>query len=369
MAELHVHGGRAVVRSVLDFLSVFDGMRLAEGGEFTRRAFENGKIDLTQVEGLADLVDAETEAQRRQAVQQAGGRLKHLYDGWREKILRASALVEAGIDFADEGDVARDALDQAVEVISELESLIGRHLADNRRGEIIRGGFQVVLAGPPNSGKSSLLNALARRDVAIVADEPGTTRDVLDVHLDLDGLAVTISDTAGFRDDGGGIEKEGMRRALARARSCDLVVWLKNATDPTAPEPTEDILLGDAPVIIVSSKMDLASGCIEDSCDRARICLSAVTGEGISAFSDRIVGLARERIGGDEAPALTQLRHRRALEDCRSALAAFLDGADEADEIRVELLRRAGIAVGRLTGRIDVEDVLGEIFGRFCIGK
>ena len=231
MAELQVHGGRAVVAGVFEAIGGIEGCRLAEPGEFARRAFENGKLDLTGVEGLADLIDAETAAQRRQALRQADGALARLYGGWRADLIEALALLEAAIDFSDEGDVARDAEAMSRERFAALRDAIARHLDDGHRGELVRDGFQVVLAGAPNSGKSSLLNALARRDVAIVSEEAGTTRDIIEVKLDLEGLPVVVSDTAGIREAAGKVEQEGIRRALQRAGQADLVVWLVDASN------------------------------------------------------------------------------------------------------------------------------------------
>src|SRR3990170_545420 len=225
MAELHVHGSRAVIREVVEAVLSLPGTRLAEPGEFARRTFENGKLDLTEVEGLADLISAETEAQRRQALAQAEGSLRALYEGWRRELLQAQALVEAGLDFADEGDVVADVSLKADAIVAGLLAAISRHLAD-RSGERLRDGLRVVIAGPPNAGKSSLLNALAKRDVAIVSEEAGTTRDVIEVHLDLGGLPVILSDTAGIREAQGKVEAAGIDRALARAEAADLVLWL-----------------------------------------------------------------------------------------------------------------------------------------------
>jgi tRNA modification GTPase len=369
MIELHVHGGAAVVKGVLAALGGIAGVRLANAGEFTRRAFENGKLDLTQVEGLADLIDAETAEQRRQALRQADGHLFRLYDGWRGSVLRASGLVEAAIDFSDESDVVADATAQAEGIAGSVAVALGHHLTDKRRGEIIRDGFQVVLVGAPNSGKSSLINCLARRDVAIVSAEAGTTRDVLDVRLDLDGLAVVVSDTAGLREAEGLVEREGIRRALARARGADLVVWLVDATSEAV--PLVEAAIGETVArLVVLSKADLVPDAGRTS---GLVCgalpVSSNTGEGIDALIEAIVLAARKSIGGGEVIALTQARHRSALEDCRSALIMFGANRDSPIEIRAEALRQAATALGRVTGRIDVEDVLGEIFGRFCIGK
>src|SRR5688572_16981171 len=249
MAELQVHGGRAVVAAVLEAIGAIAGCRPAEPGEFARRAFENGKLDLTGAEGLADLIDAETAAQRRQALRQVEGALAKLYAGWRQRLIEATALLEAAIDFSDEADVVSDAVGRAREEVEALQGEIGRHLDDGNRGGLVRDGFKVVLAGPPNVGKSSLLNALARRDVAIVSAEAGTTRDVIEVKLDLEGLPVVVSDTAGIRDSVGAVEREGIRRALARAQAADLVLWLVDAMVLDAPGP--QVLLRPDRVLVV----------------------------------------------------------------------------------------------------------------------
>jgi len=259
MLELHVHGGRAVVAATLTALSHIEGCRLAEAGEFSRRAFHNGKLDLTEAEGLADLIAAETEAQRRQALRVAGGELRGLYEGWREALIQAMALMEASLDFSDEADVAADAMAKARVIVADLRGRIRAHLDDSRRGEILRDGFHVVIAGPPNAGKSSLLNTLARRDVAIVSPEPGTTRDVLEARLDIGGYPVIVSDTAGIRSTPTGVvEAEGIRRGFARAAGADLVLWLIDATNPVSAPPAE--LLGQAAEILrVLNKIDLAN--------------------------------------------------------------------------------------------------------------
>ncbi len=376
MAELHVHGGAAVIRAVLEAVSRVTTCRLAEPGEFARRAFENGKIDLTAAEGLADLVDAETDAQRRLALRQAGGALASLYEQWRMTLLEARALAEAAIDFSDEGDVASNAMSQAAERVTALLPEIARHLDDGHRGEIIRSGFRVVLAGPPNAGKSSLLNALARRDVAIVSAEPGTTRDVLEVHLDLAGHAVILTDTAGLREASGPIEQEGIRRALGKAREADLVIWLVDAASPVWTPPPE-IAAGRCPVLTVANKADLTRGGAPGGMARKvppadltePVSISALTGEGLTTLTDRLAAEVTSRLNVGAAPVLTQERHRLALTACHAALERILSDPDQAPELLAEDLRLAADALGRLTGRVDVEDLLGQIFGRFCIGK
>jgi tRNA modification GTPase len=372
MAELQIHGGRAVIAGVLEAIGSIEGCRLAEPGEFARRAFENGKLDLTGVEGLADLIDAETAAQRRQALRQADGALTRLYGGWRDELIEALALLEAAIDFSDEADVARDAEAMARERVAELEDAIARHLDDGHRGELVRDGFQVVLAGAPNSGKSSLLNALARRDVAIVSDEAGTTRDIIEVKLDLEGLPVVVSDTAGIREAAGKVEQEGIRRALQRAEQADLVVWLVDATDESAalasPVRRQARDGDESKTLVVQSKSDLVDAARRPALPGA-VLLSDVTGEGIVVLTGLLADAARSRIGSDEAPALTQARHRHHLEQCLGSLRAALAQRAGASELAAEDLRRAADALGRVTGAVDVEDVLDAVFGRFCIGK
>lgn len=365
-AELHLHGGPAIVRGVLAALATLPGCRLAEPGEFARRAFENGKIDLAEAEGLADLIDAETEAQRRQAMRQMGGALSALYEGWRKEVIEASALVEAAIDFSDEADVAADAFERARAMVTKLRGAIDDHLDDGHRGEILRDGFQVVLAGAPNVGKSSLLNVMARRDAAIVSEEAGTTRDIIEVRLDLAGLPVVVSDTAGVHEAKGQVEREGIRRTLARAQDADLVLWLVDATSPEDALPAEFAALGDR-LLRVTNKIDLVEG--DPKTADGRLAISVKTGAGLDDLSRTLAKIASERIGVSELPAITRARYREHLGRCLSALDAFLASEPGAVELRAEDLRQAATALGRITGRVDVEDVLDQVFGRFCIGK
>ena len=366
MAEFHVHGGRAVTLAMLRALGAIPGARLAEPGEFARRAFENGKIDLTQAEAIADLVDAETEAQARQALRQAGGALARLYEGWRAQLIEAQALSEAAIDFSDEGDVGDKATGGARAIVITLAETLRRHLDDNRRGEILREGFHVVIAGPPNVGKSSLLNAMARREAAIVSDEAGTTRDVIEVKLDLSGLPVVLSDTAGIREAEGKVEREGIRRTIARAEAADLVLWMMDATDPR-PELPFDLAAYEEHTLRVLNKIDLMR--VKPELRPGWRALSLQTGDGLSELVRVIEHEARSRIGVDDTPVITQARHRQQIGACLEALEAHLAGAPEDLELRAEDLRQAATALGRITGRVDVEDVLDQIFGRFCIGK
>jgi tRNA modification GTPase len=378
MAELHLHGGRAVTAAALDALARRPGLRPAEPGEFTRRAFDHGKLDLAEVEGLADLIDAETEAQRRQALRQMSGHLSGLVQGWRTRLLPLLAHLEAAIDFPDEG-LPQSLVREAVAETGALVGEIATQLADQGRGERLREGLQVAIIGPPNSGKSSLLNALARRDVAIVSATAGTTRDVIEVHLDLAGYPVTLADTAGLRDltaeGGDDIEREGLRRARLRAAEADLklaVFDLAGMGQTSWPDlDPQALALVDAETLVVLNKADLRRPDMvnpEAVGGRPAFVLSAKTGQGLGALLDELTRQATERLGlAGAAPAITRLRHRRALEDCRVAL----ERAQEAGlpELAAEDLRLALRALGRITGQVDVEDILDVIFRDFCIGK
>lgn len=360
MAELHLHGGRAVLQGIVNALSGF-GFRIAEPGEFTRRAFGNGKSDLTAVEGLADLIDAQTAAQRRQAVRQMSGALAGVAARWRFALLDAMARVEAEIDFSDEGDVAEGggsapALDALRAVASEMDGL----LAGSRRSERLREGVVAVLAGPANAGKSTLLNALAGRDVAIVSDRPGTTRDVLEVSLDLSGTPLTLVDTAGLRASDDLIEQEGIRRARDRLATADIVLWLTPADQRS--------IFSDAPVgstvIPIATKIDSAKKGSPDD----RLGVSAVTGAGIDSLLKRLA-LEAEALAG-EASLVTRERQRLALVRARDALGRVLSGFSDGElELVAEDLRLSVRALEALVGRVDVEDVLDRLFASFCIGK
>ena len=366
IAELQVHGGAAVIRAVLDAIAAIDGCRMAGPGEFVRRAFENGRLDLTAVEGLADLIDADTEAQRRQAVSQASGALGRIYDGWRTRLIEARAFVEAAIDFSDEGDVAADALAKGHAQAEALAGEMTDALADANRGEIIRDGLRVVLAGPPNVGKSSLLNALARRDVAIVSPEAGTTRDVIEARLDLGGYAIVLTDTAGLRGALGAVEAEGIRRTLEQTRRADIVLWMVDATDPLWTLP-DDLGARQDDTLFVVNKCDLALPPIAHGAS----CLSVQTGQGLEDLIDRLQDRVRAKlaVGGDAPAVITQARHRHLLLRAVTALQRLLDDPAKPAEFQAEDLREAADALGQIVGRIDVEDVLGQIFSRFCIGK
>lgn len=367
VAEFHLHGGRAVTKALLDALGALPGLSGAEPGEFTRRAFDNGKIDLAEAEGLADLIEAETEAQRRHALATASGVLSAIYEGWRQTLIEATALVEASIDFSDEADVSANAMAKARSLVLGLHAQFQGFLADGHRGEILRDGFRVVLAGLPNVGKSSLLNALARRDAAIVSEEAGTTRDVIEVHLDLEGYPVVISDTAGIRQTVVKVEREGIRRSVAAARTADLVVWLMDGQSADASFPKELADLGDRTMAVVS-KADLLPAKRLKALPANLPAISVMTGQGMNDMIKLIAGMASEGIGGAQT-VITSSRQRGLVAAANTALEAFLGGSMAEPELRAEDLRTAATALGRITGRVDVEDVLDQIFKRFCIGK
>ena len=368
--ELQVHGGRAVIAALLDALSAIPDLRPAEPGEFTRRAFLNGRLDLTAVEGLADLIDAETRAQARQALRQLDGALGRLYDDWRQTLLGALARLEAEIDFAPEEEVPEDLLEVVRPDVRRLSAEITAHLADDYRGERLRAGLTVAVVGPPNAGKSSLVNRLARRDVAIVTPLPGTTRDVLEVHLDLAGYPVTLLDTAGLREAADLIEVEGVRRARSRAERADLrLIMFDGASWPDL-DPATLAMIDDVAVIIVN-KCDLTVLPERLSVGgRAVLPVSCLTGEGIAALLEALAKRAKGLLAAGDEPLLTRARHRVALQGAAEALARF-SSAPERTELAVlaEDLRLATRALGRITGQVAVEDVLDRIFAEFCIGK
>jgi tRNA modification GTPase len=419
VAELQLHGGHAVVAAVFAALAQVDGLRPAEAGEFTRRAFENGKLDLTAVEGLADLVKAETEGQRRQAFRQMAGALRDRSENWRSQLIQALALVEARIDFSDEADVPQDLVAPALQIARSLEGDIASVLAEGKRGERLREGVVVAIAGPPNAGKSALLNRIAKREVAIVSPFAGTTRDVIEVHLDLHGLPVTLLDTAGIRETDDPVEREGVQRARARAAAADLILWVIEAADAEKPaRSSDDGEIGRVsqlssnenwrkPVWFIRNKIDLQQGVtqrsehkiqskgkserdvrvnkplknvvknaltekneIEFTFRELEFDISAKTGEGIDTLLDALAQHAKSFLAGTESNLVTRVRHRLALEDTRAALLRTLaPELSSREDLLAEELRLASRALGRLTGRVDVDDILDVIFRDFCIGK
>ncbi len=378
-AELHLHGGPAVIAAVSDALVAL-GLRPAAPGDFTRRAFEHGKLDLTQAEAIADLVDAETEAQRAQALAQLKGALGALYDGWRARLIEAMALLEAEIDFPDEGDVS-DALtarpSRVRPLLDALAADIAAHLSDARRGEAVREGFHVAIIGAPNAGKSTLLNALAGRDAAIVTAIPGTTRDVVEARLVLDGFLVILADTAGLRATDDPVEREGVRRAEARAADADLRVLVVDAADPA---PVADALTLGPDDVLLLNKVDQAGPRRDRDAARAgdggappqvleAAAISGPDDPGVQAVRAHLARTVRRRLGGAETVSLTRARHRLALERALTAVSDACDRASDAPELAGESARAAAQALGEITGRVDVEEILDRVFADFCIGK
>ena len=360
VGELHVHGSRAVIAAVMAALRD-QGLRLAEPGEFTRRAFLNGKLDLVQSEAVADLAAAETEAQRRQALRQLDGHLGALYRGWGERLLRLLAHLEAAIDFPDEDLPPEIEARVAAETV-ELAAEIARHLADGHRGERLRDGIAVAIVGPPNAGKSSLLNQLVRREAAITSPIAGTTRDVIEVAIDLGGYPVVLADTAGLRDSADLVEQEGLRRAVARAEAAELRLFVFDARCPAdakgaAQWPGPDTLL-------VANKIDLVAD--RGGLPPGALALSALTAEGVAELVAALAARIAETYD-IAAPLLSRARHREALESTAKALRRSLDAG--LSELRAEDLRLAWRSLGRVTGRVDVEDLLDVIFADFCLGK
>lgn len=361
-AELQIHGGKAVVAAMIEALTSLPDVRQAEAGEFTRRAFLNGKLDLLGTEALADLISAETEAQRRLAVLNADGAQSELYDGWRTRLIHARAMIEAELDFADESDVPGSVADAIWSDMKSLKGEIETHIGAYRCAEIIRDGYDVVIVGPPNAGKSSLLNALARREAAIVSDEPGTTRDLVELALDIDGVKVRITDTAGLREGAGKVEAMGIERAIRRAEAADLVLVLADSAGPR-----EALPIDNGNILHLSGKADLFPDMPVDEVNGLSI--SSVSGRGIPELLEEIGRRAVEAVGnyGDILPS--RLRHVELLQDAVAHLDQATSSESEGLELRAEDLRLAGERLGRISGVVDVEDLLDVIFSQFCIGK
>ncbi|MDD3669092.1 MAG: tRNA uridine-5-carboxymethylaminomethyl(34) synthesis GTPase MnmE [Alphaproteobacteria bacterium] len=355
VAEFHVHGGRAVVQAVSDAIAD-TGARPAERGEFSRRAVVNGKMDLTQAEGLMDLIGAQTEKQRAQALSQLDGRLAALYDGWRDRLVRHMAYLEAFIDFPDE-DIPPEKLRRIDADLAELAGEVARYLNDNKAGEKLRTGFQIAIVGAPNVGKSSLINALTRREVAIVSQTAGTTRDIVEAHLDVDGFPVILADTAGLRETRAEIESEGIRRAVRRAEEADLVLHVLDASDNGA---ADKIAIKNSRVIRVWNKIDRIAGKPPEG-----LAVSAKTGKGIAALWEAVKSVLHADFAS--STGITRDRYRVALEEAHRALANAVRVSEL--ELKAEELRLAARALGRITGRIDADELLDVIFRDFCIGK
>ena len=360
--EFHLHGGKAVVARFLNELSKFENCRIAEAGEFSKRAFANGKLDLTEAEGLADLIDAETESQRRLAVMGASGALAELYREWRQELLQARAMIEAELDFVEEQDIPDSVSDLIWDKLKLLSSAIKKHVADGYRAQAMRDGIKIVIAGAPNSGKSSIINRLAGRDVAIVTDEEGTTRDALEIRLILAGLPVLVTDTAGIRETANKVEKIGIDTALKRLQEADLILHIEDMSSPVEITlPAEN----NAEIWRLGNKVDLVSG--DDS--RWPIQFSAETGEGFEEFLNKLIEFCNSfsESLGDLVPA--RKRQFDLLEETISEIDSALILKDLDLTLRAEHLRRASDMLGRITGDIDVEDILDVIFSQFCVGK
>jgi tRNA modification GTPase len=366
VAEFHVHGGRAVLAALFAALSAFENTRAAEPGEFSRRAFENGKLDLTEAEGLDDLIHADTDRQRRQALRLLKGLLGDKARNWRQQIIEASALIEAGIDFSDEGDVPAELMAPALAKIKALQAEIAEVLAAEGRSERLRDGLVVAIAGPPNVGKSTLMNQLARREVAIVSPHAGTTRDIIEVQLDLDGYPVTVIDTAGIRATEDPVEQEGVRRARARAADADLVLWL------VEDDSHEHAVEGATPVWRVRNKIDLSAlkphgAGMGRTWGSRYFEISASRGDGLPELMAALIGYAEDYFGSGEGGLIGRERQRTLLRETAASLQRSMEGKGE--ELAAEDLRAAAHSLGRLLGRVDVEDILDKIFREFCIGK
>lgn len=379
--EFQLHGGVAILRRILSELGTLSGFRLAEPGEFARRAFLNEKLDLTAAEGLADLIDAETEMQRQQAMKMMEGRAAHFVEELRENIIRCQALLEAYIDFPDE-DIPESTQRELDETVQLMVDRISRQLDDNHYGERLRDGFTVILVGPPNAGKSSLLNALAKRDVAIVSEVAGTTRDMLEVHLDIRGYPVTLIDTAGLRESSDKIESEGVRRALERAANADITLYCHDASLPFTADQLMGFKASKHPLLLLRTKSDEKGNQEQERLTKTlpgdgkdgkimdgELQVSSKTGYGITDLIDQIGTLLADQTPSGSITVITRERHRIHLVEVVHQLSTFLQSPHMPIEIRSEYLRLAGVECGRITGRIDVEDILDVIFSSFCIGK
>ncbi len=361
VVEFQVHGGKAVVEGILKALSDLPDFRLAEPGEFTYRAFENGKLDLTQAEGIADLIASESENQRKLALENLQGDARKKADEWAERLVKMRALIEAEIDFVDEDDIPGSVSNQVWEQAQELLEELVAHINSIRSGEMIREGFRITLLGKPNAGKSTLLNCLAKREAAIVSDEPGTTRDIVEVKLNIGGQIVYVSDTAGIRHSDNKVEQEGVKRAKAAAKSADMNIWLHSADDSGKPQMS-DI---DCDLVVLS-KSELAKG---ESADWADLEISVYENRGIEQLVTLIDDMVNQSLKSSSHVFFSRERQASYLRNAKSYLEMAIVNSHEPLELRAEYLRNAAMATGLITGRPDHEDILGTIFSQFCVGK
>lgn len=363
IVELHIHGSPAIINILIDILGKFNNFRIAQPGEFARRAFLNNKMDLTQSEGLVDLINAETIIQHKQAIRQYAGELEKLYESWRKDIIKILANIEAYLDFPDE-EIPEDTTNTMNLEIKRIKSEIENHLMDNRRGEKLRNGLYVAIVGKPNVGKSSLLNYLAKRDVVIVSDIAGTTRDIVEIHLDLEGYPITIADTAGIRESDDLIEAEGIKRAINRSKSADFNIVMFDKESSLPDRETMNLINKNA--IIIVNKLDLNME-FDVSELMNPIFISLKTGEGINLLMDKIKLKAEELMSPTSSPQITRERYRFHLTRCLENLNYF--NLENDLELAVEDLRLAAREIGAITGNIDIDTILDEIFSSFCIGK
>ena len=364
--EINCHGSKAVIRSVLESLSALPDFRLAEAGEFSRRAFYNGKMDLTAADGLADLIDAETKIQQKTALRQMGGTLFNLYDSWREELVAMQAYLEAFIDFPDE-EIPQDTVFKIENTVFKLIKEISSHIEDNKIEERLRDGFQVVISGPTNAGKSSLINTIVKRNVAIVSDIAGTTRDVIDAYVDINGFPVIFSDTAGLRDSGDAIEQIGIKLAREKIATADFNIFLFDAEN-TEPSIFEEYLAEGNSYLLVANKADKLSAERKAELEKSGcLLISAKHNQNISAITDRLAAYFESIYQQSSASLITRHRYKEALLECLDNLHRF--NLNKEIELAAEDIRLACRAIGKITGRVEVDEILDKIFSSFCIGK
>ena len=364
--EINCHGSKAVIRSILEALSALPDFRLAEAGEFSRRAFYNGKMDLTEADGLADLIDAETKIQQKTALRQMGGTLFNLYESWREELVAMLAYLEAYIDFPDE-EIPQDTVFKIENTVFKLIKEISGHIADNKIEERLRDGFQVVISGPTNAGKSSLINAIVKRNVAIVSDIAGTTRDVIDAYVDINGFPVIFSDTAGLRDSKDAIEQIGINLAREKIANADFNIFLFDAEN-TEPDIFAEYVRTGGNFLLVANKTDkISEERRAELATKGCLLISAKNNENISVITDRLAAYFESIYQQSSASLMTRHRYKEALLECVDNLRRF--NLQKEIELAAEDIRLACRAIGKITGRVEVDEILDKIFSSFCIGK